>query len=87
MLDSAFNLMPFHFEHKFILCRDSFFSCTHGKSGYSGTATFCRSSVTVPCAAEEGVTGETLLRVKDPGSTDLIAVIKWRGSQVRLCSG
>ena len=40
-----------------LVCRDSFFSCTHGKSGYSGTATFCRSSVTLPIAAEEGVTG------------------------------
>jgi hypothetical protein len=38
-------------------CRDSYFAHTSGNTGYSGVATFCRRSVTVPLNAEEGLTG------------------------------
>lgn len=39
-------------------CRDCFFSCdtTHA-TGYSGTATYVRSGVALPFAAEDGFTG------------------------------
>lgn len=40
---------------------ESFFSCTRtvskGRVGYSGVATFCRTSTAVPLAADEGFTG------------------------------
>jgi AP endonuclease-2 len=39
------------------VARDSFFAFHNGKTGYSGVATFCRRSVTVPVLAEEGFTG------------------------------
>lgn len=38
--------------------RESFFAfCTTKRGAYSGTATFCRSAVTVPVAAEAGLSG------------------------------
>ena len=39
--------------------RDSFFSCTSGNRGYSGTATFVRSDRALPFASEDGFTGCT----------------------------
>lgn len=37
--------------------RDTFFACTHGERGYSGTATYVRTPVALPFASEEGFTG------------------------------
>lgn len=36
---------------------DSFFSCSNSPRGYSGTATFCRTGVCLPFAAESGFSG------------------------------
>jgi AP endonuclease-2 len=36
---------------------DAFFSCSASPRGYSGVATFCRSSTSLPLAAEDGFSG------------------------------
>jgi hypothetical protein len=39
-------------------CRDAFLSCDcQSRTGYSGTATYVRTDVALPFAAEEGFTG------------------------------
>ncbi len=38
-------------------CRDAFFACAQSPKGYSGTATYVRSALALPCAAEEGLSG------------------------------
>ncbi|KAK9791349.1 hypothetical protein WJX73_004407 [Symbiochloris irregularis] len=45
---------------------ESFFSCTRGKTGYSGVATFCKVGHAVPAEAQEGLTG----LLQPPGSKE-----------------
>ena len=51
-----------------LMSRESFFAhCTTKRGSYSGTATFCRSAVTVPVAAEAGLSGTVFAPSPDSG--------------------
>lgn len=41
--------------------RESFFAFCTCRGGYSGTATFCRTAITLPVAAEAGLAGSAVL--------------------------
>ncbi|KAL4419789.1 hypothetical protein ABPG75_006887 [Micractinium tetrahymenae] len=60
---------------------DSFFCCdTTSSTGYSGTATYCRTEAALPCAAEEGFTGCAALAAPGANGTAAAAAAAAAGT-------
>lgn len=79
----------------YIPSRDSFFCCdTTSSTGYSGTATYCRTEAALPFAAEEGFTGCAALAAAGgqattghPPRLHVPVAIRRHGALRALCKG
>ncbi|KAL6747981.1 hypothetical protein V8C86DRAFT_1211572 [Haematococcus lacustris] len=59
---------------------ESFFAFNRGPTGYSGVATYCRHTVGLPIAAEEGLTG--VLALQPALRSQALQQPLWQGQSV-----